>query len=209
MGGKRDGAAPPMQQHRQPQQQQVIAGARLSQGGSDHSPPRSRACGGDCPPDGQQLLFFARETRPCRRSRADRRHAGDSRCAQRRGRSRAAGGPAQVPVRPRDPSAATAPATCARKPQRLSLDAFGLREIDVVALLHAAHGAFARIFIGVAAQHVVQQALAHRAVRHAHRSRCRAARTPRRESPRRRRTTACRSSVIAFELADRGCARAR
>ena len=40
--------------------------------------------------------------------------------------------------------------------------------IDVVTLLHAAHGALARILVGVAAQQVVEQALAHRAVRHAH-----------------------------------------
>ena len=38
----------------------------------------------------------------------------------------------------------------------------------MVALLHAAHGALARILIGVAAQEVVEQAFAHRAIRHAH-----------------------------------------
>ena len=38
----------------------------------------------------------------------------------------------------------------------------------MIALLHAAHRAFARIFIGVSAQQVEEQALAHRAIRHAH-----------------------------------------
>ena len=52
---------------------------------------------------------------------------------------------------------------------RRGFDAFRLREIDVVSLLHAAHRAFARILVGVSAQQVVEQAFAHRAVRHAHR----------------------------------------
>ena len=51
---------------------------------------------------------------------------------------------------------------------RRGFDTFCLDEIDVVALLHAAHRALARIFVGVPAQQVVEQAFAHRAIRHAH-----------------------------------------
>ena len=44
------------------------------------------------------------------------------------------------------------------------LDALGLLGVHVVALLHGAHGALARILALVAAEHVVEQALAHRPV---------------------------------------------
>ncbi len=50
----------------------------------------------------------------------------------------------------------------------MCLDALGLREIDVVALLHAAHGALARVLVRVAAQQVVEQAFAHGAIGHLH-----------------------------------------
>ena len=51
---------------------------------------------------------------------------------------------------------------------RGGFDALRLDEIDVVALLHAADRALARIFIGVPAQEVVEQTFAHRAIGHAH-----------------------------------------
>ena len=46
-------------------------------------------------------------------------------------------------------------------------DAVGLQRIDVIALLHGAHAAHARILVGEAAHEVVQQSLAHRAFRDA------------------------------------------
>ena len=54
--------------------------------------------------------------------------------------------------------------------QRRRFDALGLRRVDVIALLHRAHAALARVFVGEAADQVVQQTLAHRAVRDAHAS---------------------------------------
>ena len=51
-------------------------------------------------------------------------------------------------------------------------DAVGLQRVDVVALLHRAHAAHARVLVGEAAHHVVQQALAHRALGDAHAARC-------------------------------------
>ena len=48
--------------------------------------------------------------------------------------------------------------------ERRRLHSLGLREVDVIALLHAAHGAIARVLIRVAADHVIEQPLAHGAV---------------------------------------------
>ena len=48
------------------------------------------------------------------------------------------------------------------------LHALGLREVDVIALLHRAHGALARIFIREPSEHVVEQPFAHRAFGDAH-----------------------------------------
>src|SRR5579883_510869 len=41
------------------------------------------------------------------------------------------------------------------------LHPLGLREVDVIALLHAAHGAVARVLVRITAHHVVEQSLAH------------------------------------------------
>ena len=54
------------------------------------------------------------------------------------------------------------------KLQNCRFDTLGLREVDVVALLHAAHSALASVFVREAAEHVVQQSLAHGALGDAH-----------------------------------------
>ena len=55
-----------------------------------------------------------------------------------------------------------------QKLEHARLHALRLRKIHVIALLHRAHRAFARILIREAAQHVVEKPLAHGAVGDAH-----------------------------------------
>ena len=56
--------------------------------------------------------------------------------------------------------------TCSSSADRRGFDAIGLLRIDVVALLHGAHAAHARVLVGEAAHEVVQQSLAHGAFGH-------------------------------------------
>ena len=56
-------------------------------------------------------------------------------------------GPLQRQVRERLLAASRSRATCSRKSQRRGLDALGLLGVDVVALLHRAHGALARVLV--------------------------------------------------------------
>ena len=58
--------------------------------------------------------------------------------------------------------------TCCEQRDRGRLDAVGLQRVDVIALLHGAHAAHARILVGEAAHQIVEQSLAHRALGHAH-----------------------------------------
>ena len=193
--GQRTRAAAAVQQHREPQQHdqelrlqvprrhQVLERLEVAAcaGGADDAPPAAAAPRAGSP--------------ACRRAPAGRRRAGGSASARCRDRSRAAA----PPSRARAPRAARSSSQLSRTWRRNASAVASTRSACAVSTwkraLHRTDAAHARVLVGEAAEQVVEQPLAQRAVGHAHAVDAEHVERPRRGSRRRPAGSPARSAA--------------
>ena len=135
MSGSATLAAAPVQQHRDPQDQGQVDGARRPRAGRGPR-PFERQLAPVAPTRRASSICSSRGNPACRRSRAGRRRGGGSRCAPRRGRSRAGAAAQRQDLLGAESCSCQLSSHLRQQRQRGVLDARGLRQVDVVALLH-------------------------------------------------------------------------